>query len=365
MERMFLNLLRNSISLIIWVVFFASCASVSSPQGGDIDDIPPELNETSPKILTDIKPTQKITIEFNEYLDESSLKNAITIFPSGEYDFRYEYRGDKIDLWLPSNLEKDITYMIVFNTNLKDEHNVRLKKDIIIPFSRKAVFDSNTIQGNIFGDFNSAFILLWFNHLDIDVILNQPPDYVLNASSNSSYKFNFLPKKDFSILAVEQYGSNINYEEKPFSFYRKNQLSLKDGSLDNINFYLHKMKSEENEDSEEKNDTNDEKNIKTATLTGEVSGNFIHLISLILKNKKNEYSNRIQLDGSYILDGILEGKYQLLVYEDRNNNSVLDMGSFTTNQFAERFFVYPDSLSLRANWELEIPKWNYNMDKAK
>ena len=68
---------------------------------------------------------------------------------------------------------------------------------------------------------------------------------MLNASSNSSYKFNFLPKKDFSILAVEQYGSNINYEEKPFSFYRKNQLSLKDGSLDNINFYLHKMKSEE------------------------------------------------------------------------------------------------------------------------
>ena len=41
------------------------------------------------------------------------------------------------------------------------------------------------------------------------------------------------------------------------------------------------------------------------------------------------------------------------------------MGSFTTNQFAERFFVYPDSLSLRANWELEIPKWNYNMDKEK
>ena len=100
-------------------------------------------------------------------------------------------------------------------------------------------------------------------------------------------------------------------------------------------------------------------------MTGEVSGNFIHPISLILKNKKNEYSNTIQIDGSYILDGILEGEYQLLIYEDRNNNSILDMGSFTANEFAERFFVYPDSLSLRANWELEIPKWNYNMDKEK
>ena len=360
-----MNLLRNSIALIIWVVFFTGCASVSAPQGGDIDDIPPTLIETSPKILTDIKPTQKITIKFNEYLDESSLKNAITIFPSGEYNFRYEYRGDKIDLWLPSNLEKDITYMIVFNTNLKDEHNVRLRKDIIIPFSRKAVFDSNTIQGNIFGDFDSAFILLWFNHLNKDVMLNQAPDYVLNASSSSSYKFNFLPGKDFSILAVEQYGSNINYEERPFSFYQKNKLSLKDGSLDNINFYLNKIKNEENDDTEEKNDSNEKNNIKTATLIGEVSGSFIHPISLILKNKKNEYSNILQIDGSYMLDKILEGKYQLLIYEDRNNNSILDMGSFATDQFAERFFVYPDSLSLRANWELEIPKWNYNIREDK
>ena len=66
-----------------------------------------------------------------------------------------------------------------------------------------------------------------------------------------------------------------------------------------------------------------------------------------------------------MLDKILEGKYQLLIYEDRNNNSILDMGSFATDQFAERFFVYPDSLSLRANWELEIPKWNNNIREDK
>ena len=365
MERMFLNLLRNSVSLLIGVIYFIGCASVSAPQGGDIDDIPPKLTETSPKILTDIKSTQKISIQFNEYLDESSLKNAITIFPSGEYNFRYEYKGDSIDLWLPSDLDNDTTYMIVFNTNLKDEHGVRLKKDIIIPFSRKAFFDSNTIKGNIFGDFSSAFVLLWFNHLDKDIMLNQVPDYVLNVSSDSFYEFNFLPEKDFSILVVEQYGSNINYKERPFSFYRKNKLSLKSGSLDNINFYLQKINNEETEDSEKNNNIDEEKNIKKATLTGEVSGNFIHPIALMLKNKENEYFNTVQIDGNYILDGILEGKYQLLIYEDRNNNSILDMGSFNTNEFAERFFVYPDSISLRANWELEIPKWNYNINGEK
>jgi len=353
------------ICLLIIVALFGGCASVSAPQGGDIDDIPPKLIETTPKILTDIKPTQKITISFNEYLEETSLKNAIKIFPNEEYDFRYEYKGDEIDLWLPSNIEKDITYMIVFNTNLKDEHGVRLKKDIIVPFSRESIFNSNTIKGNIFGDFSSVFILLWFNHLDKNTMLNQVPDYILNASSDTSYEFNFLPEKDFSILAVEQYGSNINYKEKPFSFYRKNKLSLKNGSLNNINFYLHKGKKEEPHDSEEKNDTDENKNVKTATLSGKVSGNFIHPINLMLKNKKNNYSNTIQIDGNYVINEILEGKYQLLIYEDRNNNSVLDIGSFDSNEFAERFFVYPDSLILRANWELEIPKWDYSDEEGK
>ena len=39
------------------------------------------------------------------------------------------------------------------------------------------------------------------------------------------------------------------------------------------------------------------------------------------------------------------------------------MGSFTDEQFAERFYVYPDSLILRANWELEVPMWNYSLEK--
>ena len=47
----------------------------------------------------------------------------------------------------------------------------------------------------------------------------------------------------------------------------------------------------------------------------------------------------------------------MLGYFDRNNNKMLDTGSFDNENLSEKFFVYPDSLSLRSNWELEIQDW--------
>ena len=86
--------IANKLFLLLAIIFINNCASVSAPQGGAIDAIPPELVSTTPKILTEINPTQKITIQFNEYLQEASLKKAIKIFPTGDYDFKYAYKGD-------------------------------------------------------------------------------------------------------------------------------------------------------------------------------------------------------------------------------------------------------------------------------
>ena len=40
------------------------------------------------------------------------------------------------------------------------------------------------------------------------------------------------------------------------------------------------------------------------------------------------------------------------------DSSILDTGSLKNKDNAEKFYVYPDSLTLRSNWELEIQDWN-------
>ena len=55
----------------------------------------------------------------------------------------------------------------------------------------------------------------------------------------------------------------------------------------------------------------------------------------------------------------------MLVFEVRNNDNKLDTGSFENKIQAEEFNVYPDSLSSRENWELELPIWNYEKKNIK
>ena len=52
--------------------------------------------------------------------------------------------------------------------------------------------------------------------------------------------------------------------------------------------------------------------------------------------------------------------YQLFAYQDRNNNKIIDTGNFQGDNNSEKFYVYPDSLILRTNWELEIEDWEIN-----
>ena len=43
-----------------------------------------------------------------------------------------------------------------------------------------------------------------------------------------------------------------------------------------------------------------------------------------------------------------------------NNNKILNTGNLQDDSNSEKFYVYPDSLKLRANWELEIEDWEIN-----
>ena len=81
MHQMFLNLLNKKNQFLLSFIFF-SCASVKAPQGGLIDSVPPKLDSTNPEILTNLNQGQKITLSFNEYIKEESLKNSIELFPA-------------------------------------------------------------------------------------------------------------------------------------------------------------------------------------------------------------------------------------------------------------------------------------------
>jgi hypothetical protein len=360
----------SRILLIIAIIILNNCASVRNPEGGPVDEIPPTLISTNPQTLTSITPKQKVTIRFSEYLKESAIKNSIQVYPMDGEKIKYEFRGDKIDVMLPENLNNDMTYMIMFDTGLLDEHSIPIEHDISIPFTKSSELDKSKIQGHVYGDFDKSTILLWRGKLDRATMLDTDPDYIANTNDDNKFTFNYLPEGEFSALAVQQYGSNIDYSKGQYAFYHETTLSTKTENLDKINFFIHKASDLEilEKDSlavlvDLVADSSQETK-RVAKVSGIVTGKFLHPIKILLQNDTHSYVQTVALDGSYTINNIVGGKYQLLVFEDRNNDNKLDTGSFENTIQAEEFNVYPDSLSCRENWELELPIWNYGKENT-
>ena len=343
--------MRN-ISLLFTVFLFA-CASVMSPSGGDEDLAPPILEKTLPSDLTNLSPEQDVTLFFNEYIQEQSLKKAIEIFPNINEKIQYEYKGDRVIVSLPSELDNNKTYIMTLNSNFADERNVKLKEDIIIPFSLSSFINDGKISGNIYGSFTKPSILLWKGKIGKKEMLSIEPDYILSGSR--SYNFDFLPYGDYTILAVDKYNRRLDLKDNIVSFSNLSQIAIQKDIIGKVNFFFNAQLIEKETDSLA-NEEIDEAN--NATLLGKFSGNFILPMIVRISNASHSFSANVGIDGKFSIINVAEGNYQLLAFQDRNNSQLLDTGSFSENLLSEKFSVYPDTLSLRSNWEVEIADWN-------
>jgi hypothetical protein len=326
-----------------------------SPSGGDIDTIPPKLEKTLPSELINLSPEQNITLFFNEYIQEESLKKAFEIFPNVNEKIQYEYKGDRVVVRLPSSLEKNKTYIMTLNSNFADEHNVKLKEDVVIPFSLSSFINDGKIRGDIYGVFTKPSILLWQGKISKEEMLSIEPDYILSGSS--SYNFDFLPYDDYTILAVDKYNRRLDLNDNIVSFSSLSQISIQKDSIGKANFFFKEQLIEEEPDSlitEEMDVANN------ATLLGKVSGNFILPMIVRISNASHSFSANVGIDGKFSIINAVEGNYQLIAFQDRNNNQLLDTGSFNENLLSENFSVFSDTLSLRENWEIEITDWKIN-----
>ena len=349
MHLMFLNQLNNILLALCLLVLF-SCASVKAPQGGPLDSDPPKLKSTTPAILTNLNQGQQITLSFNEFIKEESLKNAIELFPTVNQKIDFEYYGKEVIITLPSNLDKDKTYVISLNSNLSDEQNVKLNENIVIPISLSNSINQAAIKGKIFGSYSKPSILLWEGMIDKNELLSKKPDYII--SSSDKFSFGYLAYDKYTVLAVDLYNPKISLEKNKISFFSESFIELTKDDTQNLNFFF-------NAEEVESDSLNVAEDIEQfANIVGNINGNYILPVVIELRNKDNTFKTELSFDGKFKINNVISGTYQLLAYQDRNNNKILDTGSLKEDSSSEKFYVYPDSLILRTNWELEIEDWN-------
>lgn len=180
------------------------CANQLPPGGGEVDLIPPEIVEVYPEPGTVMFDEDYFEIEFSEYVDKRSVKEAIFISPYIEEGLEYSWTGTSLTATFKKVLEEDKTYTITIGTDVVDHNNKnRMAQSYSFSFSTGEQIDTKSISGKVY-DIEPEGILIFAYILDdgVDTLLNRKPDYVSQTGSDGSFSLKGLSSTDYRVFAV-------------------------------------------------------------------------------------------------------------------------------------------------------------------
>ena len=138
------------ISLALVCAGFVACATQVAPGGGPEDKLPPRIAAVYPAPGTTNHPNELyIKLEFDEWINPSIPRNAVSISPPIEKKMRFEVSGKTLELTSRGLLDTGTTYTVTFASGIKDLHGNALAKPFQVVFSTGAHIDSLKLPGRV------------------------------------------------------------------------------------------------------------------------------------------------------------------------------------------------------------------------
>ena len=90
---------------------------------------------------------------------------------------------------------------------------------------------------------------------------------------------------------------------------------------------------------------------------GEKSRLVVELKSL--ENSENKWTSVVNSESGFELVMIPEGHYFLMIFEDRDQDHNYTYGKAVPYSPSESFLMMPDTLEIRANWDIDLDKISF------
>ena len=226
--------------LIIW-----SCARVSSPAGGPIDETPPILLSSVPENQQTNFQSNIITLVFNEWVTTKNIETDLIITPKIQSGFKTRVKKDQIQLTFNEPFKDSTTYTFSFASTITDITNNNPIVGLTLSFATGSVLDSLSITGNITNLYEQEpaqeLLVSLYTETDSLNILDGAASYYTKTDTLGDYKFQNLPVGKYRIYAVndKNINSKADTENERYGFY-KDTLDLYE-SISDIDFSVQNL----------------------------------------------------------------------------------------------------------------------------
>ena len=203
--------------LLIFLIFFESltlfnCAKRGTLTGGLKDTIPPVLLSSNPPINNLNFKSEKITLNFDEYIKLEDINQQLIISPPLE---KKDYKiipentiTKKVEIEINNRLRENSTFTFNFGSSIVDNNEGNVLPFFNYTFSTGNYIDSLKISGFVKDAYeidSLSFVSIHLYPIDSvfndSTIYNQKPFYVHNSINKKKLKY-YFQKFDYDIIPI-------------------------------------------------------------------------------------------------------------------------------------------------------------------
>lgn len=202
----------------------SGCAQIGAPTGGPRDTIAPKLVSASPKLNSVNVSSNRITLNFNEYVNLKEAQANVIISPFPKKQPQIDYKLRTVTVKLKDSLMPNTTYSINFGDAIVDNNEGNPMKNFTYVFSTGSSIDSLVLEGKVLiaetGKADSTLVAMLYRNADDSAVSKRKPDYLVRLSGDGRFSFVNLPPGNFKIYALKDRdgGKTYNSKKELFAF---------------------------------------------------------------------------------------------------------------------------------------------------
>jgi hypothetical protein len=207
----FFSFLLSIAAACFWITIPSGCANIIPPQGGPRDTLPPRLLSALPKDSTVNFKADRITLTFDEYVDDlQDIQNNLLFTPTFETNPAIDVRSRTMTIRFKDSLRANTTYILNFGNAIRDINENNVLRNYVYTFSTGPVLDSLTFSGKVIvaesGKTDSTLIVILHRNLSDSAVMKERPVYVSKVDGEGNFYFKNLPKDKFAVYALGDAG---------------------------------------------------------------------------------------------------------------------------------------------------------------
>ncbi len=191
------------------------------PTGGPKDSTPPKILKTTPRDRGINFSSNKIEIEFNEYVKLNTGSNKILVSPPMKETPVYKLKGKSLIIELKEKLIDSLTYSFFFTDAIQDITEGNSIEPFSYVFSTGPHIDSLVLSGTQLAaqtgkPEEGVFVGLWpiqdsVHPIDSLPLLN-PPRYLAVATKEGVWQIQNIAEGKYQLLAFKDVNSSFTYD---------------------------------------------------------------------------------------------------------------------------------------------------------